>query len=98
MNYTSSHISKIIKGTIIGKKNDAPIKQLLIDSRQLTSPENTVFFAIGGERHDGHRFIKSLYDRGVRVFIIDKKIAETSQLKDACFIVWSSGYIGYIIG
>jgi alanine racemase len=31
--------------------------ELLTDSRKLVHPEETVFFALSGERHDGHRFI-----------------------------------------
>ena len=86
LEYKISNITKIVKGAIVGKKNDSIIKQLLIDSRQLTTPESTAFFAIRGDRHDGHHFIKPLYDRGVRFFVVDKNIAESTQLKDACFI------------
>ena len=48
----------------------SPDKRLLTDSRQLSVPQNTLFFAIKGERHDGHRFIAGLYRKGVREFVI----------------------------
>lgn len=48
----------------------SPDKRLLTDSRQLSVPQNTLFFAIKGERHDGHRFITELYRKGVRDFVI----------------------------
>ncbi len=45
----------------------------LTDSRQsLIDPAHTVFFAIRGNRHDGHAFIETLYERGVRHFVIEK--------------------------
>ena len=45
----------------------------LTDSRQsLTDPARTVFFAIRGDRHDGHVFIEALYERGIRHFVIEK--------------------------
>jgi len=45
---------------------------LLTDSRQLTFPSQTLFFAIKGERHDGHRFLLDLYQKGVRQFVVEQ--------------------------
>jgi alanine racemase len=44
---------------------------ILTDSRQVTFPEQSIFFAIKGERHDGHRFIPELYEMGVREFVLE---------------------------
>ena len=66
---------------------------LLTDSRFVSQSENSIFFAIKGERHDGHVFIEELYKKGVREFVVEKKaLNETlkSQLKnlaDAKFFV-----------
>jgi len=46
------------------------VKYLLIDSRNLTVPEKTVFFALHGVKHDGHQFIEPLYKWGVRKFVV----------------------------
>jgi Alr-MurF fusion protein len=46
---------------------------LLTDSRQLVFPAQTLFFAIRGERHDGHAFVESLYHQGVRQFVVEQK-------------------------
>ena len=46
---------------------------LLTDSRFVSQPEQSIFFAIKGERHDGHVFIKELYKKGVREFVVEKK-------------------------
>ena len=51
---------------------DIDIVTLLTDSRNHIIPENTLFFAIktrGG--NDGHRYIKELYGKGVRNFIVE---------------------------
>jgi alanine racemase len=45
---------------------------LLTDSRQIVVPEQSIFFAIKGDRHDGHEFIKILYDKGVREFVVEE--------------------------
>jgi alanine racemase len=46
---------------------------LLTDSRFVSQPEHSIFFAIKGERHDGHQFIEELYQKGVREFVVEKK-------------------------
>jgi Alr-MurF fusion protein len=53
---------------------------LLNDSRQLSSPQRSIFFAIKGLHHDGHQFLDDLYRKGVREFVIEKK-AITPVLK-----------------
>ncbi|TAE29793.1 MAG: bifunctional UDP-N-acetylmuramoyl-tripeptide:D-alanyl-D-alanine ligase/alanine racemase [Cytophagales bacterium] len=61
----------------------------LTDSRQLlTAPANTLFFAIRGERHDGHRYIDELYERGVRQFVVEREAMRPAwaNLTDAHFI------------
>ncbi len=49
------------------------IEYLLTDSRQVFFPQNSLFFAIDGQRNDGHLFIEELYQKGIRNFIIEKK-------------------------
>lgn len=58
------------------------IQELCIDSRQVQHPSETLFFAFKTEKNDGHRFIASLIQRGVRSFVILRKISElTEQLQ-----------------
>ncbi|CAG5069537.1 Alanine racemase [Dyadobacter sp. CECT 9623] len=45
---------------------------ILTDSRQVSFPEQSIFFAIKGERHDGHQFIPDLYAMGVREFVVEE--------------------------
>ncbi|MBP6409817.1 MAG: bifunctional UDP-N-acetylmuramoyl-tripeptide:D-alanyl-D-alanine ligase/alanine racemase [Pseudarcicella sp.] len=46
---------------------------VLIDSRQLTFARQSIFFAIKGLHHDGHKFIQELYQKGVREFVVEEK-------------------------
>ncbi|CAH0994069.1 Alanine racemase [Emticicia aquatica] len=48
---------------------------LLTDSRFVSQPAQSIFFAIKGEHHDGHQFIDDLYQKGVREFVVEKKAA-----------------------
>lgn len=62
----------------------------LTDSRQvITDPQHSVFFAIRGDRHDGHQYIAELYTRGVRQFVVERSAgqADWETLPDATFTV-----------
>lgn len=52
----------------------APVEQLLLDSRQIAAPVYSLFFALPGERHDGHRFLPDVYKAGVRQFVVSRAI------------------------
>lgn len=61
-------------GEVLQASNlDHSIYYLLTDSRQAIIQSESVFFAIKGERHDGHHYIKELYDKGCRQFVLEKK-------------------------
>lgn len=44
---------------------------VLTDSRSLSMPERTVFFALRTANNDGHRYIGALAARGVPLFVVD---------------------------
>ncbi|MCX6183160.1 MAG: bifunctional UDP-N-acetylmuramoyl-tripeptide:D-alanyl-D-alanine ligase/alanine racemase [Bacteroidetes bacterium] len=72
--YNIRDIQKIVGGSVIAFHDDLPIENLLIDSRKITQADNSVFFAIQGDRHDGHLFLNEVYLSGVRNFIVSKDI------------------------
>src|ERR1051325_2271543 len=85
MQYTVKDISGIISGTFSGDgSKDASIYHLLIDSRRITHAETSLFFAIKGEHHNGHKFIPELYEKGVRNFVVSETPA--AKFKGANFI------------
>ena len=51
---------------------DRQVCDLLIDSRQLIVSDQALFFAIISARNDGHKYIKDLYDKGVRAFVVNR--------------------------
>ena len=50
------------------------VEWLLTDSRSLCFPESTLFFAIRTDRGDGHRYVRDLYERGVRAFVVNSVV------------------------
>ncbi len=62
-------IAQTVSGKLIGE--DRKIEILLTDSRSLTNPDKTLFFALKGESNDGHKYINDLYAKGLRSFVVD---------------------------
>ena len=65
MSYTIESIAEYIGARRVGEC-EATIDWLLTDSRSLSFPEETLFFALTTKRNNGARYIPELYDRGVR--------------------------------
>lgn len=88
MNYSISNISQIIHATIHGN-SDNPVffKSLLIDSRKISNAETSLFFAIKGERNDGHIFINELYEKGLRAFVVSTLPSNIPIYKEATFFL-----------
>ena len=71
MNYSITEISNVLELT--GERiidEDAIVSQLLTDSRSLTQPEDTIFFALRTDADDGHNYIPDLFGKGVRNFVV----------------------------
>ena len=49
-------------------------KILLTDSRFLSDPASSIFFAIKGERHNGHQFIQQLFEKGIKEFVVENEV------------------------
>ena len=52
------------------KLKNKNIKILLTDSRSLSNPAETLFFALATAHNDGHKYIRDLYEKGVRDFVV----------------------------
>jgi alanine racemase len=73
--YTIKEIKDIIGGEALAMADpDAPISHLLLDSRKLLFPRESVFFALQGTRLDGHTYMDELYAKGIRNFIVSKSV------------------------
>jgi alanine racemase len=67
--YTISHIAEILGLKSFKEKKEVLIKKLVIDSRAVTDPEGSLFFALSGKR-DGHKYMADAYANGIRSFVI----------------------------
>ena len=81
-----NEIAEIINGTL---HSGIPVEimEYSIDSRSVVTPEHTLFFALTGNNHNGHDYIRTLYSDGMRAFVISEFREEFNQLTGANFIV-----------
>ncbi|MBL7848748.1 MAG: bifunctional UDP-N-acetylmuramoyl-tripeptide:D-alanyl-D-alanine ligase/alanine racemase [Cyclobacteriaceae bacterium] len=69
-----SEFATLVSGRLIQLPKDRKIETLVTDSRKPVISEASVFFAIRGERHDGHRYLMELYRMGLRQFVVESAV------------------------
>ncbi|MBK7149079.1 MAG: bifunctional UDP-N-acetylmuramoyl-tripeptide:D-alanyl-D-alanine ligase/alanine racemase [Bacteroidetes bacterium] len=73
--YKISEIAKAMGGKVLGKsRKDYTLSELLTDSRKLQHADRSLFFALSGQKLDGHHYIDELYKKGVRCFVITQDL------------------------
>lgn len=83
MTYLLSDIQQILQATWLQSiRPDARVEHLLFDSRSVSTPAGSLFFALPGKHRDGHRFIPELYAQGVRHFVVGQAV-EAKQWPEA---------------
>ena len=65
----------------------ARISWLLTDSRSLCFPTETLFFALVTKTNDGHNYIKELFKRGVRNFVVSRLPDNLENYKESNFLL-----------
>ncbi|HMI77577.1 MAG TPA: hypothetical protein VK484_02230, partial [Ferruginibacter sp.] len=85
--YTLSQIASVTRAKTSLSDAEAIIEHILLDSRKLLFPAASLFFALPGPRRNGNIFIKELYNKGVRSFVVDESFTEEEMkaLPDAAF-------------
>jgi alanine racemase len=74
------------EGTFASFYTDCSIQHLVIDSRKINQPEASLFIVLVSSRRDGHDFIVNAYEKGVRNFLVSKRI-NASQFPNTNFIL-----------
>lgn len=86
MNYSISKIADVLK-LPQPMLPAMTINTLLTDSRSLTYPEESLFFALRTRNNDGHRYLQGLYNKGVRNFVVEYIPASMQSIEDANFLL-----------
>lgn len=96
MPYTIESVAEYIGARRVGK-HETTIDWLLTDSRSLSFPEETLFFALTTKRSNGSRYIPELYDRGVRNFVVSEEDFKTIDKGEWILDDAQSSSVNYLI-
>ena len=94
MNYSIQKISEIIGANFNNSGSQSPdIQILLTDSRSLSDPAVSLFFALSTNQNDGHKYIHNLYEKGVRNFAVQHSFSGMDEMPEAN-LLWVSDTLG----
>ncbi|HEY5592022.1 MAG TPA: hypothetical protein VIK55_13515, partial [Paludibacter sp.] len=67
-------LNKIAQLIGVSKKNlpEVNVNWLLTDSRSISFPAESLFFAILTARNNGHNYIEELYQQNLRYFVVSE--------------------------
>ncbi|HHU96886.1 MAG: bifunctional UDP-N-acetylmuramoyl-tripeptide:D-alanyl-D-alanine ligase/alanine racemase [Bacteroidota bacterium] len=85
MSYSIQEIASIL-GLTPDFFKPSYITCLLTDSRKLSDPAETLFFALTTKSNDAHQFVRELYEAGVRNFVVSRILPEWGEMGDANFL------------
>lgn len=74
MNYTIHDIAGIIEAEFLSEGQNDSIHHLLLDSRKLVFPQDSIFFALKSAQRNAIAFLPELYKLGVRNFVVAEHI------------------------
>ena len=87
MKLEATRIPNIVEATYFkGTPQNSIVSTLLTDSRDLTNPADTVFFALKTQANNGHNYILDLHSKGVRIFVADEPLDHPAALDDSMYI------------
>lgn len=69
--YTLAQIATVLSVEWSSSDENVIIKDLIFDSRKISNPAQSLFFALKGKK-DGHLFIHDAFEAGVRTFVVSR--------------------------
>lgn len=81
--FTIHELANIVGGSLIQTGNSHAIEHISTDSRDIGLGSKSLYIALKGVKFDGHEFTASVYDSGVRNFILNENQASPAGFPDA---------------
>ncbi|MCX7986344.1 MAG: bifunctional UDP-N-acetylmuramoyl-tripeptide:D-alanyl-D-alanine ligase/alanine racemase [Bacteroidales bacterium] len=95
MKISIDEIARVTEAKIVGEGRDE-VWRIIIDSRQMVPSEHTLFVAIKGERHDGHKFINELYHKkGIKLFLVEQPFTSILSDTNVCMLVVKDSLLAF---
>lgn len=84
---TQEELASLLQAKIEGIQSSTPLTDVVIDSRNILQPEQSLFVALKGAKFDGHNFVREVFDKGIRTFLVQEDFSPTASIsKKACFL------------
>ena len=85
MKYPLKKIALVVEGKLYNASEEY-VDNIITDSRRVYQTTGTLFVALQGPNHDGHKYIPELIKKGIRSFIVEKSYSFPADIKSSCFI------------
>lgn len=85
--YSLKSLQAELNGKLLSEKEGDSFELISIDTRKLYLPSQSVFIALSGIHHNGHRFLGEAFKKGVRQFIVDDPSEVPEELNDATVLL-----------
>jgi len=79
-------IHKWSQGVWLSLSENTMIEDLIIDSRKIRNAEHALFIALSSPRRDGHSYIATAYEKGIRNFLVHQQV-DVQQYPASNFIL-----------
>ncbi len=88
IHYTIDEIKKTCHGKYLNRNaSNVYLSYLSLDTRKISYPGTTVFFAIRNQQRNANLFLENLYEKGVRNFVTDDKNIGITLFPEANIII-----------
>ena len=83
-------LKNVLSGSLLSGRGENQVTKVVTDSREAGAGD--VFFALKGERNDGHDYLKQVLGNGTRALVVSDeaktlKALEGFEEKDSCDVV-----------
>tara|TARA_B100001057_G_scaffold498674_1_gene606500 strand:- start:80 stop:2536 length:2457 start_codon:yes stop_codon:yes gene_type:complete len=93
--YSIEQLADHCGASFTGINSKTLISQLILDSRKAKHFNEHLFIALKGPHYDGHDFIKNLYLKGCRNFLISRPNFNASDFPEGNFLITSDSLLAF---
>jgi Alr-MurF fusion protein len=86
INYTLDDIARATGSEITGNAKRT-IRQICTDTRRIDLPADSLFIALKGPSHDGHRFLQEAFINGIRSFLVERLPEPLNEFPGSTFLI-----------
>lgn len=95
VSFTLKEVFGICHADLIQGNDKVLIRHLIIDSRHISEPNDSLFIAIVGDTHNGHRFAQEAYEKGIRSFLLSEDVAFLKDKEDCNILMVDDSLLSF---